>query len=141
MSGDGALRIVAVDDNRLALSAIERWLSKSDNFHWLGGAENPIELFEILKHEEPDLVLLDVDMPGIDTFELLTQVADRYPRVKVVMFSGYVRADYVERALAAGAAGYVIKDESMAKILDLLRRAALGECVLSDSAATAFLQG
>jgi DNA-binding NarL/FixJ family response regulator len=136
-----ALKIVAVDDNRLALSALERWLTTSDNFEWLGGVSTPTELFALLKRGEPELMLLDVDMPGVDTFALLAEIATLYPRIKVVMFSGYVRDDYVERALAAGASGYVIKDEPMATTVDLLHRAARGECVLSEAAATAFMQG
>lgn len=137
----GTLGIVAVDDNRLALSALERWLTASDHFRWLGGVSTPEALFELLEKEQPVLLLLDVDMPGIDTFKILSEVTVRYPSIRVVMFSGFVRADYVERALAAGAAGYLIKDESMAVTVELLHRIAEGECVLSDAAAAAFMHG
>lgn len=135
------LGIIAVDDNRLALSALERWLTTSDHFRWLGGVSTRAALFELLQKEPPDILLLDVDMPGVDTFNLLSEVTARYPSIRVVMFSGLVRADYVERALALGAAGYLIKDEPMAATVGMLHRIAEGECVLSDAAAAAFIHG
>jgi two-component system, NarL family, response regulator DesR len=135
------LSIVAIDDNTLALTALERWLTATDHFRWLGGVSTVEALFPLLQKEQPDLLLLDVDMPGVDTFQLLSDITAQYPTIRVVMFSGFVRADYVERALAAGAAGYVIKEEPMAVTVGLLRRAFSGECVLSDSAAAAFMQG
>lgn len=135
------LSIVAIDDNKLALAALERWLASTDHFRWLGGVSTVDALLTLLQKEQPDLLLLDVDMPGVDTFQLLSDISARYPKIRVVMFSGFVRADYVERALAAGAAGYVIKDEPMAVTVGLLHRALAGECVLSDAAAAAFMQG
>ncbi|MFM1847687.1 MAG: hypothetical protein RL417_1161 [Pseudomonadota bacterium] len=135
------LGIAAMDDNKLALAALERWVSAAGAFRWLGGVSTPEELVRLISREPPALVLLDIDMPGVDTFALLTQLIEHSPSLKVVMFSGFVRADYVERALSAGASGYVIKDEPMSATVDLLRRAAEGECVLSDAAAAAFMQG
>ncbi len=135
------LSVVAIDDNQLALTALERWFAANEHLRWLGGVSTVDALYALLNKEPPDLLLLDIDMPGVDTFLLLTEIVARYPAIRVVMFSGFVRADYVERALASGAAGCVIKDESMARIVDLLHRAAEGECVLSDAAAAAFMQG
>ena len=135
------LGLVVIDDNALALDALERWLSSGADLRWLGGASHPDKALALISEKHPDIVLLDVDMPGVDTFALLDQIGALHPGVKVVMFSGFVRSDYVERALAAGASGYVIKDEPFATTIDFLRRAAEGECVLSNAAAAAFMQG
>jgi len=133
--------VVVVDDNVLALGSVERFLRSTVGFEWLAGTADPTAALGLIERTSPDVVLLDIDMPGTDTFELLKKIVARCPDTRVVMFSGFVRQDYVERALAEGAIGYVIKDEPIAKMVEFLRRSAAGECVLSDSAAAAFLQG
>lgn len=135
------LGVVAVDDNILALQALERWLAAGSELRWLGGSTNPDEALKLIARTSPAIVLLDIDMPGVDTFGLLETITRIHPDTKVVMFSGFVRSDFVERALAAGAAGYVLKDEPMAQTLDYLCRVAHGECILSNAAAAAFMQG
>lgn len=132
--------VVVIDDNLLALGALERCLGLSSSLEWRGGASSVPEALALIGRTAPDVVLLDVDMPGVDTFSLLERIVALKPRTKVLMFSGFVRHDYVDRALSAGAVGYIIKDEPIAKTLEFIHRAASGECVLSDAAATAFLQ-
>jgi DNA-binding NarL/FixJ family response regulator len=131
---------MVVDDNRLAAEALERWFTSGGGFRWLGWTAEGAEVGPMVAERRPDVVLLDVDMPGVDCFAILERLVAEHPTVRVVMFSGHVRADYIERALAAGACGYVVKDEQVAAISDLLRRAAAGECVLSPAAAAAFMR-
>lgn len=132
---------MVVDDNRLAAEALERWFTTRGNFRWLGWTDDGNRVEERVAGCSPDLVLLDVDMPGVDCFRLLERLTAACPSVKVIMFSGHVRADYIERALSAGACGYIVKDERISAIADLLNRAAAGECVLSPAAAAAFMRG
>ena len=91
-------------------------------------------LFEHVRTMRPDIILLDVDMPGLDTFVLLSQLAQHHPQVRVLMFSGHVRQDYIDRAVEMGAWGYVSKNEGIVGVLDALDRAAAGEFVLSPDA-------
>jgi DNA-binding NarL/FixJ family response regulator len=130
-----------VDDNDLLGEAIERWLSKSPKVRWLGWTDDAAGLPGLIIEKRPDVVLLDVDMPGVDTFALLGRIAAEFPNVRVVMLSGHVRREYIERALDEGAAGYIIKDERVPDIISLIERAATGECVLSPTAQAHFLAG
>ncbi len=133
--------VVVIDDNVLALGSVERFLKASGDFVWCGGVSDPTQALALVERTTPHVVLLDIDIPGADTFELLKRIVTRCPDTRVVMFSGFVHHDYVERALAAGAAGYIIKEEPVVKTIEFIRRAAGGECILSDAAADAFLHG
>jgi DNA-binding NarL/FixJ family response regulator len=128
--------LVMVDDNRLAAEAMERWLERSGELRWLGWASDRAAAHALVAERRPAVVLLDVDMPGVDSFELLRGLSG----VRVVMFSGHTQTALIDRALRDGASGYIAKDEPMTVIAGLLVRAARGECVLSPAAAEAYMR-
>jgi DNA-binding NarL/FixJ family response regulator len=134
MTETPTLGIMVVDDNALFGEAIERWALRQPGLKWLGWTDDGIAAPAIIAERNPDLVLLDVDMPGFDTFGLIRRLAERVPSVKVVMLSGHVRADYIDRAASAGAMGYIVKDEAPGDIFALAARAVEGEFVLSQTA-------
>ena len=133
--------VLVVDDNDLMGEAIERWLSRSTRVRWLGWSADAAGLPGLIAERRPDVVLLDVDMPGVDTFALLKRTMAEFPSVRIVMLSGHVRREYIERALDSGAAGYIIKDERVPDIVELIEKAAAGDCVLSGTAQAHFLAG
>lgn len=128
-----------VDDNQLAAQALERWVVTLPGMRWIGWAADGPSALAMVDGRSPDVLLLDVEIPGTDTFALLRQLTHDKPQLRVVMFSAYVRHEYIDRALGDGAAGYIFKDEELSVIADILRRAGAGECVLSPAAMTAML--
>jgi DNA-binding NarL/FixJ family response regulator len=133
-SGTSSVGVLVVDDNDILGQSMQRWMTGAQGARCLGWTDQVTDAKRLVVQLRPDVLLLDVDIPGGDTFALLRWVAAEHPRVKVVMLSGHLRQDYVERALDEGASGYIVKDESPATILDLVRRAAAGEIVLSSTA-------
>lgn len=133
------VRVLIVDDNRLAAEALRRWFTRTPGWRWAGWADDPEKALRLVEQSNPDVVLLDVDMPGYDTAQLLRTIVRNHPRSHVVMFSGHVSAELIEQSLADGAGGYIVKDDSLAEASELIRRAARGECVLSPAAAIAFM--
>ncbi len=129
------IRVLVVDDNDILGESLRRWMTGEHGVRCVGWTDDLVEALRLAGTLAPDLVLLDVDMPGGDTFALLERLTDRHPAMRIVMLSGHMRHDYIERALDAGAAGYIVKDESPASIIDLVRRAIGGEVVLSATAA------
>src|SRR5690349_1075379 len=125
------IRVLCVDDNQLLAHAVERRLSMEPGLEWVGWLSEAAQLLEQIDTLKPDIVLLDLDMPGSDPFELLQTVTPKYPKTRVIIFSGYVRRDYVDRAIESGAWGYVSKNAGVDELLSAIRQVAAGEFVLT----------
>jgi DNA-binding NarL/FixJ family response regulator len=125
------IRVVCVDDNRLLAEAVERRLNMDGGFEWAGWLARTETLLEDVARLKPDVLLLDIDMPGRDPLDLLQDLAANVPETRVVMFSGYVRREYVDRAIEAGAWGYISKNASIEEVLAAIEQVASGEFVLT----------
>jgi DNA-binding NarL/FixJ family response regulator len=121
-----SIRVMCVDDNDFVAEAIRRKLSLDPNFTWAGWLPEARQLVEKVKESKADVVLLDIDMPGKDSFEALSELAAACPSARVIMLSGYVRSDYIDRAVEAGAWGYVSKNENTETILAAIQQVARG---------------
>lgn len=132
--------IVMVDDNSLAAAAIERRLVGSLELVWLGWTADPSEAVALVEQRRPGVVLLDVDMPAVDTFSLLRRLVSEFPGTAVLMFSGLDKPELIEDALNQGASGYIHKDEPTSVIVDLIVRASKGDFVLSPLASRAYMR-
>lgn len=128
------IRVLFVDDNRLMAQALERRLAYETAVAYAGWVENSAEALRSAKDSRADVVMLDVDMPG-DSFEVARTLGEELPSARVVMFSGYARTEYIDKAVDVGAWGYISKNESMETIIDSIQRVAAGEFVLSPDAA------
>lgn len=138
MSTSEQLTVLTVDDNPLmgeALAAIctNAQLGMHVHSHFLSG-EGVVEAVEALR---PDVVVMDLDMPGTDTFALVREITQISPDTHVLMLSGHLKGDDILACLDAGASGYIHKDQTPAFIRDAVRRTALGEFVLCTDAARA----
>jgi len=132
--GHRVTSVVCIDDNQLVAEALERRLGLERDFSWRGWLSERDDILKRVTDLAPDLVLLDIDLPGLDAFELVQRLARYAPRSRVVMFSGHLRSDYLELALAAGAWGYISKSSSTHALLEALRRVARGDVVLDREA-------
>jgi two-component system response regulator DesR len=127
-----AIRVMCVDDNQLLAEALEQQVAADPRFTWCGWVSQAEDVLPQVIKDGPDVVLLDIDMPGPDVFEVLPSVVSAAPGCKVLIFSAYVRRDYVDRAVQAGAWGYVSKNAEIAEVLNAIERAAAGEFVMTD---------
>jgi DNA-binding NarL/FixJ family response regulator len=121
------IRVLCVDDTDFVAEALRRRLAISGDFLWLGLLGNANNLESEITERRPDVVVLDVDMPGRISFEALQGVSTTCPGVRVIMLSGHVRSDYINRALRAGAWGYLSKNEDVATIVGAIRKVHHGE--------------
>ena len=126
----GSIGVLCVDDNRFVAEALEEKLSTADGYRWLGHLMDADGLFDHVKRLKPDVVLLDIDMPGPDPFAALQEITTKCPDVAVLILSGYVRPELIDRAIDAGASGYLSKGDGADSLLSDIRRAAQGEFVL-----------
>jgi two-component system response regulator DesR len=126
---------MCVDDNELVAEAVKRRIAYEPRFEWAGWAANTNGLLESVVKAQPDVVLFDIDMPGRDPFTVVRELAQAVPTARAVMFSGYVRGDYIDRAIEAGAWGYVSKNASIDEVLTSVEQVAVGEFALTQEAA------
>ena len=126
-----AISVLLVDDNAILAEAFPRVLARDARFRWAGWVSNTRGLLDRIIDACPDIILMDVDMPGIDTFDIVRQITARCQNARTVMFSGHLREEYTDAAFDAGAHGYLHKDDDLATLLDNIERAHRGELVLS----------
>jgi DNA-binding NarL/FixJ family response regulator len=103
------LKILAVDDHRLMLDAIRAMLAREEDIDVVAEADTGDKVLPLVGQTGPDVVLLDVRMPGMDGLAVLEQLRERYPSVAVVMLSAIDDPALVRAALERGAAAFVLK--------------------------------
>lgn len=135
------LRVLIVDDNPMLCTALEHWLSREPGIAWVHCQTDPARAEEEVRARRPDIVLLDIDMPGVSGVDLIAPLLAACPAAKVVLCSGMVSRGLLEQALDNGASGYVLKDQEPRTILQLIRQAAAGEVALCPTAQAALARG
>ncbi len=130
------LRILIVDDHTLFRSGIKLVLQRQEGFEVVGEAGDGLEGVKRAKQLKPDVVLLDLHMPGTSGLEALSLLADDAPQTQVVMLTVSEDAEDLLDALRAGARGYLLKNIETDFLVDAIRRAAAGESVMSPQMAS-----
>jgi DNA-binding NarL/FixJ family response regulator len=119
-------RVVIVEDHPLMQSALEATLERADGFTVVGTATSGLQAEPLVSRTFPDLVLLDLQLPGLDGLSCLALLRERHPETTVVVLSGVEDDEVVERALSGGAAAVVRKSIAPADLPVLLRQVLLG---------------
>lgn len=104
------IRVILADDHDLVRSGIKALLTMMEGVSVIAEARNGVELLAILESVQPDIVMTDISMPGMDGITAIAQIHDRHPQIKVLVLSMYDTVDFVRRAVANGACGYLMKD-------------------------------
>jgi two-component system response regulator NreC len=120
------IRIVVVDDHAVVRSGLRLLLDAEDDMEVVGDAGNARDAIFEVRASKPDVVLLDVVMPGESGIEALPQVLREAPEAKVLMLSMQDDPNYVREAFAAGASGYVLKEAVDAEVVAAIREVAAG---------------
>ena len=132
-------RILLVDDHPLTRSALAGLLQQH-GFEIAGEAADGEEAIARAREIQPDLVLLDLSMPGLDGLSALPRLREAAPSCEVVVLTASGEEENLLGAIRAGAAGYLLKSEPPARIVEFLRGAAQGEAALSGAVARRLLE-
>jgi DNA-binding NarL/FixJ family response regulator len=125
------VRVLLADDHTLVRAGIRALLEKLPGVAVVGEAGDGREVLSLVKLHRPDVVLMDISMPGLNGLEAASRMAAEFPDVKVIILSMHNNEEYVWRALKAGAAGYLLKKAATAELETALQRVVNGEVYLS----------
>jgi RNA polymerase sigma factor (sigma-70 family) len=124
-------RILLVEDHIVVRQGIKALLSDEPDLEIVGEADNGREALQAVMKLHPNLVLMDISMPGLNGIEATRQIRQRHPEVKVVVLSMHANEEYVFQVLRAGASGYVLKQSDSSEVLTAIRAALTGGSFLS----------
>ena len=130
------IRVMLADDHTLVRAGIRALLEKLPGVEVVGEASDGREVLKLVKLHQPDVVLMDISMPGLNGLETALRMAKEFPDVRVIILSMHPNEEYVWRALKAGAAGYLLKKAAPAELATALQHVALGEFYLSQEIST-----
>jgi two-component system, NarL family, response regulator LiaR len=134
------ISIIIVDDHEVVRNGIRAYLETLDEFTVVGEASSGEEAIKLVSDYIPDVVLMDLIMPGMDGVETTRRVRAISPRTQVVVLTSYHEDIHIFPALKAGAISYVLKDMKMDKLVDAIIRAVHGEVTLHPRVAARVLQ-
>ena len=125
------LRIVLADDHALVRAGFRALLQSLDGIEVVAEAENGVQALELIERHLPDLVLMDIAMPGLNGLEAAARAAKSAPEVKIIILSMHANEEYVLQSLKAGAKGYLLKDAGLAELQLALESVSSGQTFLS----------
>ena len=125
------IRLLLVDDHPLVREGLRARLSSEADIQVVGEAGNAVEALAAVEAHAPTLVLMDIGMKDVNGIELASHLLDKNSNLAVLMLSMYDSVEYAQRALHAGARGYVLKDAPSSEILNALHTVAGGGTYLS----------
>jgi len=125
------IRVLLADDHRLVRAAIRTLLEKISGVEIVGEAGDGGEAMRLVEKHQPDVLLTDIEMPGLNGLEVTQRVAETFPKVRVIVLSMYSDEEHLYLALRAGAAGYLLKSAAREELQLALRAVAQGDTYLS----------
>src|SRR5437764_5378938 len=126
-----AIKCLVVDDHTLFRDGIRRLLDSEPDVQVTGEARDAVEALEKVRELRPDVVLMDIGMPGMSSFEAARLIEKNYPGTRLIFLTMYEDEEYLLQCLEVGASGYVLKDAPAPKLLNAVREVYQGRKYLS----------
>lgn len=133
------IRLLIIDDHEMVREGLKAMLSAEPDFSIVGDAANAEQAFALIERERPDIILLDVRLPGTSGIEVCRTVTERYPAIAVIFLTTFTDESLVEQCIKAGARGFIVKDIERFDLKRSIRAVARGEAAIDPKAAVAVL--
>ncbi|MCB9109964.1 MAG: response regulator transcription factor [Anaerolineales bacterium] len=115
------MKILLCDDQAVIRDGLEMLLNLEKDFEVVGSAQDGYEAVELTEKKQPDLVLMDLKMPGMNGIEATREIRKKHPDIKILVLTTYDDDEWVFDAIRAGASGYLLKDTPRQKIIEAIR--------------------
>jgi DNA-binding NarL/FixJ family response regulator len=135
-----SIRVLLADDHTLVRAGVRALLEKLPGVEVVGEASDGREVIGLIKTHLPDVVMMDISMPGLNGLQALARITRDYPKVRVIILSMHHNDEYVLQALKSGASGYLLKRAATAELPVALKSVVGGEIYLSREINSQFLK-
>jgi len=133
------IRVLLVDDHQVVREGLKQMLGQAEQIEVVGEATSGEEAIEYVRHLSPDIILMDIKMPGMGGIEAIRQIQAIQPSVKCIVLTLY-QNEYLTQAGEAGAAGYLLKDTTREELIQAIQRAFSGQIPLAPSVSQTLLR-
>jgi DNA-binding NarL/FixJ family response regulator len=130
-----ATKVFIVDDHYMVIEGIRSLLQNEKAVEWAGHATNASSCLAFLQQQQPDVILMDINLPDKNGIDLCKEVKEKYPSVFIVGLSTFNQQSFIQKMMDSGASGYVLKNASQEELMDAIETVAKGKIFLSDEAA------
>jgi two-component system, NarL family, response regulator LiaR len=134
------IKLVIVDDHAMVRKGMRAFLAEFDDIQVIGEASDGWKAVELIKQFKPDVVLLDLFMPGMDGIETIQRLMTVQPQLGIIILTAFAKEDKVVEAIKAGALGYVVKDAQPEELVQSIRLVSTGTPAISPGIAWKILQ-
>ena len=131
-----AIKLFIVDDHFMVIEGIHSLLQNEKQIEWMGHAGNADSCLAFLTQQLPDVILMDISMPGLSGIELCKLVREQYPSVFIIGLSTFNQQSFIQKMMDNGASGYVLKNATQEELIEAIETVANGKIYLSDEVAS-----
>jgi NarL family two-component system response regulator LiaR len=139
MTEQTPIKVLVVDDHPVVRDGLKNMFLVFDDLELTGEAQDGSEALAFCQHHTPDVILMDILMPGMDGIQATREILKQYPQVKIIILTSYPKDNLVQGSLEAGAIGYVLKNASIDELADAIRTAYSGQPTLAPEATMALI--
>jgi NarL family two-component system response regulator LiaR len=140
MTASEPIRVLITDDHAMVRSGLAAFLLVNDDLELVGEASNGAEAIQACAEVRPDVVLMDLVMPGMDGATAIREIHAAQPEIQIIALTSFPEEDLVQRALESGAISYLLKNVGADELADAIRRARAGQSTLAPEAAQVLVQ-
>lgn len=140
MSAQHPIRVLLVDDHGMVRSGLKAFLSAFNDLELAGEASSGEEALAMCREVMPDVVLMDLVMPGMDGAAATSAIKEAYPDIQVIVLTSFREEELVQKALKAGAIGYLLKNIGADELVSAIRAASVGQPTLAPEATQALIR-
>ena len=132
-----AIKVFIVDDHYMVIEGIRSLLQNEMSIEWMGHATNAASCLAFLRQQKPDVLLMDINLPDTSGIDLCKEVKEKYPSICILGLSTFNQQSFIEKMIANGASGYVIKNATQQELMEAIQTVVKGKQYLSFDAAVA----
>lgn len=128
--------VFITDDHYMVIEGIRSLLQNEKDIEWVGHATNASSCLAFLNQQQPDVILMDINLPDKNGIDLCKEVKEKYPSIFVIGLSTFNQQSFIEKMMSSGASGYVLKNATQEELLEAIITVVKGKTYFSHEAAT-----